>query len=106
MSPNRHTPVIARGEDSIFSEALGASPDFRTAGLQHRAAPRMLIIFNPTAGLRRVARLWRVLDVMAECGMRLELAETRHPISWSPPGAMGPLPRLPAGLTDRARGWA
>jgi len=38
----------------------------------------MLIVFNPTAGRRRAARLWRVLDVMSANGMRLELAETRH----------------------------
>jgi YegS/Rv2252/BmrU family lipid kinase len=38
----------------------------------------MLIVFNPTAGWRRTARLWRVLDVMAANGMRLELVETRH----------------------------
>ena len=38
----------------------------------------MLIVFNPTAGRRRAARLWRVLDVMSASGMRLELAETRH----------------------------
>lgn len=39
----------------------------------------MLIVFNPTAGRRRAARLWRVLDVMSANGMRLELAETHHP---------------------------
>ncbi len=38
----------------------------------------MLIVFNPTAGRRRAARLWRVLDVLSASGMRLELAETRH----------------------------
>jgi YegS/Rv2252/BmrU family lipid kinase len=38
----------------------------------------MLIIYNPTAGLRRAHRLWRVLDVMVANGVRLELAETRH----------------------------
>ena len=42
-----------------------------------RVAP-MLIVFNPTAGRRRAARLWRVLDVMSANGMRIELAETRH----------------------------
>ena len=36
----------------------------------------MLIIFNPTAGRRRAAILWRVLDVMATSGVRVELAET------------------------------
>lgn len=38
----------------------------------------MLIVFNPTAGRRRAALLWRVLDVMAASGVRLDLAETRH----------------------------
>jgi diacylglycerol kinase (ATP) len=40
--------------------------------------PSMLIVFNPTAGRRRAARLWRVLDVMSANGVRIELAETRH----------------------------
>ena len=39
----------------------------------------MLIVYNPTAGRRRAHRLWRVLDVMVANGVRLELAETRHP---------------------------
>ncbi len=38
----------------------------------------MLIVFNPTAGRRRAALLWRVLDVMAANGVRLDLAETQH----------------------------
>ena len=38
----------------------------------------MLIVYNPTAGRRRAHRLWRVLDVMAANGVRLELAETSH----------------------------
>src|SRR5579872_2411851 len=38
----------------------------------------MLIVFNPTAGIRRVGRLWRVLDLMAGSGVRIELAETRY----------------------------
>jgi YegS/Rv2252/BmrU family lipid kinase len=38
----------------------------------------MLIIYNPTAGHRRAARLWRVLDVMVHNGVKLELAETQH----------------------------
>ncbi len=38
----------------------------------------MIVIFNPTAGRRRAAALWRVLDVLSASGMRLELAETRH----------------------------
>ena len=39
----------------------------------------MLIIYNPAAGRRRAARLWRVLDVMVHNGVKLELAETQHP---------------------------
>ena len=38
----------------------------------------MVIIFNPAAGRRRAQLLWRVLDVMATNGVRLEIAETRH----------------------------
>jgi YegS/Rv2252/BmrU family lipid kinase len=36
----------------------------------------MMIIFNPAAGRRRAQLLWRVLDVMATNGVRLEIAET------------------------------
>ena len=38
----------------------------------------MIIIFNPAAGRRRARLLWRVLDVMATSGVKLEIAETRH----------------------------
>jgi hypothetical protein len=38
----------------------------------------MLIIFNPVAGRRRAQRLWRVLDIMATSGVRLEIVETQH----------------------------
>ena len=38
----------------------------------------MLVIYNPTAGRRRVSRLWRVLDVLVAHGVRLEVVETRH----------------------------
>lgn len=38
----------------------------------------MLIIFNPVAGRRRAALLWRVLDVLVANGVRLDLAETRR----------------------------
>ena len=45
----------------------------------HRMAPhRMVIIFNPVAGRRRAALLWRVLDVLAANGIRLDLAETHR----------------------------
>ncbi len=36
----------------------------------------MIIVYNPTAGRRRVALLWRVLDVLAANGVRLDLVRT------------------------------
>jgi diacylglycerol kinase (ATP) len=39
---------------------------------------RMMIIFNPVAGRRRAHLLWRVLDVLAANGVRLDLAETHR----------------------------
>ncbi len=39
----------------------------------------MMVIFNPAAGRRRAQSLWRVLDLIAAHGIRLEIAETRHP---------------------------
>lgn len=39
----------------------------------------MMIVYNPAAGQRRAQRLWRVLDIMANAGLRIEVAETRHP---------------------------
>jgi YegS/Rv2252/BmrU family lipid kinase len=39
----------------------------------------VVIVFNPAAGRRRARLLWRVLDVMTENGVRLELTETQHP---------------------------
>ena len=38
----------------------------------------MIVIFNPTAGRRRAQALWRVLDLLAVHGVRVELAETQH----------------------------
>lgn len=38
----------------------------------------MLIIFNPVAGRRRAAALWRVLDLLVENGVKIEVAETRY----------------------------
>jgi diacylglycerol kinase (ATP) len=38
----------------------------------------MIIIFNPAAGRRRAHLLWRVLDVLAANGVRLDLAETHR----------------------------
>jgi diacylglycerol kinase (ATP) len=39
----------------------------------------MIVVFNPIAGRRRSALLWRVLDVLVANGQRVELLETRHP---------------------------
>jgi YegS/Rv2252/BmrU family lipid kinase len=39
----------------------------------------MMIVFNPVAGRRRAHLLWRVLDVLAANGVRLDLAETHRP---------------------------
>lgn len=52
----------------------------RTAEIQLPRIPArgMLIVFNPTAGRRRAALLWRVLDVLVANGVRLDLMETRH----------------------------
>ena len=38
----------------------------------------MLVIYNPTAGRRRVGRLWAVLDVLVAHGVRLEVVETQR----------------------------
>jgi diacylglycerol kinase family enzyme len=39
----------------------------------------MVVVFNPAAGRRRAALLWRVLDVLVANGVRLDLAETAKP---------------------------
>ena len=39
----------------------------------------MLVIYNPTAGRRRVWLLWSVLDILMAHGVRLDVAETTHP---------------------------
>jgi diacylglycerol kinase family enzyme len=36
----------------------------------------LIVIFNPIAGRRRAQLLWRVLDVLAENGTRLDIVET------------------------------
>lgn len=36
----------------------------------------MIVIYNPTAGRRRIRTLWRVLDLLLLAGKRVELAET------------------------------
>jgi diacylglycerol kinase (ATP) len=38
----------------------------------------MVIVFNPVAGRRRAALLWRVLDILIANGVRLDLAETHR----------------------------
>jgi len=38
----------------------------------------MLVIFNPVAGRRRAAALWRVLDLLVENGVKVEVAETQR----------------------------
>lgn len=39
----------------------------------------MLVIYNPTAGRRRIWLLWSVLDILMAHGVRLDVAETTHP---------------------------
>ena len=39
----------------------------------------MIIIFNPAAGRRRVRLLWRVVDVLAENGVRVAIERTDSP---------------------------
>ena len=71
-----HTSVtgMCESKDSVakhrFEPSLFQSP--RNA--QTRAS--IVVIFNPVAGRRRAALLWRVLDVLSANGIRLELAET------------------------------
>jgi diacylglycerol kinase (ATP) len=38
----------------------------------------MLVIFNPVAGRRRATALWKVLDLLVENGVKVEVAETQH----------------------------
>jgi YegS/Rv2252/BmrU family lipid kinase len=38
----------------------------------------VLVIYNPAAGQRRAGRLWRVLDILQQSGVRVQLAETQH----------------------------
>ena len=38
----------------------------------------MLVVFNPVAGRRRAAALWKVLDLLVENGVKVEVAETQH----------------------------
>ena len=52
------------------------------AEIQRRFAPTeaeasVVIVFNPTGKSRQVAMLWRVLDVLTQNGVRIDVAETR-----------------------------
>ncbi len=38
----------------------------------------MLVIFNPVAGRRRAAALWKVLDLLVVSGVKVEVAETQY----------------------------
>jgi len=39
----------------------------------------VLVIYNPTAGRRRIHRLWLVLDILTESGVKFEVVRTLHP---------------------------
>lgn len=43
-----------------------------------RSILAMIVIFNPTAGRRRVRQLWRVVDLLLNSGTRLDLVETQY----------------------------
>ncbi len=43
-----------------------------------RTGTPLIVIFNPTAGNRRVHRLWQVLDILSASGVRVELRETAY----------------------------
>jgi diacylglycerol kinase (ATP) len=73
MPRKRHPLATCRVDEGILPLGERTDRDVRSS-----SAARMLIIYNPTAGLRRVGRLWRVLDIMVGSGMRMELVETRH----------------------------
>jgi diacylglycerol kinase (ATP) len=73
MPRKRHPPATGRVDKGILPLDERTDRDGRGT-----SASRMLIIYNPTAGLRRVGRLWRVLDVLVGNGLRMELVETRH----------------------------
>lgn len=78
MPYNSHSNDMPDGDVDTFVGTGTASRNAWRVPVRPGPAPRMLIVFNPTAGRRRVGRLWRVLDVMSANGMRLELAETHH----------------------------
>ncbi len=62
---------------SVAPEISSDRPAF-SIGQNARGQPAVIIIFNPAAGRRRAQLLWRVLDVMAANGVRLEIIETGH----------------------------
>lgn len=51
----------------------------RNCDLLEILAPLVIIIFNPAAGRRRVRLLWRVVDVLAENGVRVSIERTDAP---------------------------
>ncbi len=57
------------------AHVAGLSDSFAHLTDAHRT---MIVIFNPVAGMRRAALLWRVLDVLVANGVRIELAETHR----------------------------
>ena len=62
---------------SYTSGHAGVSPS--GAGLQSwvERTANVIIIYNPTAGRRRIAALWRVVDVLIANGLRPRIAETQ-----------------------------
>ncbi len=56
----------------------GRKMTFSEAGRRVPNCHSMLIVFNPAAGKRQVHRLWRVLDLLLQNGIRVDLAETGH----------------------------
>lgn len=59
----------------IQAHVAGLSDSFAHLTHAHRT---MIVIFNPVAGMRRAALLWRVLDVLVANGVRIDLAETHR----------------------------
>jgi len=71
MSSMRHHLLAQR--------SLAVDREADSHGRPNRLAPhRMIVVFNPVAGRRRAALLWRVLDVLVANGIRLDLAETHR----------------------------
>src|ERR1700680_1912180 len=68
MSCFRHSTVIAMSYIWCSHAVYDWCPGIRV----------MLVIFNPVAGRRRASALWRVLDLLVENGVMVEVAETQH----------------------------